>query len=128
MIVAALFWLLAIPLFAKLWSPPDTEHFSWDERVIGSILIFIPVFGVLFWLLYFRRPSSHRPENIVRGSGYGAVPGAAFAAEVARHNASFPGRDIWIPEFVRKIWSLLRWPVFGCLISAVVWINSILIK
>lgn len=130
MIVCAFFWLLALVLVAKLWTPSAKEIFSWDERVIGSIVVFMPILGALFWFLYFRRPSSHRPENILGGTTTGL--GHKSAGEVmriaARHNASFPGHDIWIPEGVKKCWFFLRWPFFAGLEAGVVWFNAMLLQ
>lgn len=132
MIVCALFWLIAIPFLAKLWSSPATTNFSWEERVMGSILIFMPILGVIFWFVYFGRPPSHRPQDIsVVGEFSSIVAGNSVRsdmAETARHNASFLGRDIWMPEWILKAWRFLRWPFFLGLVVGVVWFNALLIR
>lgn len=132
MIVCGLFWLLAIPLIAKLWSPPRAQVFSWNERVIGTIVLFMPILGLIFWAVYFGRPPSHRPQDIAGLGEFSSIVMGDSAgrdmAETARHNASFLGRDIWMPEWMLKAWSFLRWPFFLVRIGVVVWFNALLIR
>ncbi len=132
MIVCLLFWLIALPLIAKLWTPAYQAAFSWDERVIGSILLFLPVVGVMFWGLYYGRPSSLPPDQITPTSEYTGNSGFGRAmwtmAETARQNVSSPLGAAHVPDGVRLVWCFARWPVFAGLIAVVVWFNSVLIR
>lgn len=132
MFVCFLFWLLALPLIVKLWTPLYREAFSWDERVIGAILLFLPVVGVIFWGLYFGRPSSHHPDQITPSTEYQGITGVGRAmwtmAETARQNASSPLARVHMPGSVRLAWNILRWPLFAGLIGVVVWFNVLLVR
>jgi hypothetical protein len=131
MAVCALFWLLAIPLIVSLWRTPYVEVFSRDERLLGTILLFLPVFGVVFWGLYFQKPTSKHPRHIFPGPedwGFGGVSRAKWTmAETARQNATSLSQEAHVPKGVRRAWRFLRWPFFASLVVVVVWFNSLLI-
>lgn len=131
MVVCLIFWLVALPLGMRLWRYPYTESFSSDERLIGTILLFLPVFGVILWGLYFQRPSSKRSDEIFpssEGRGVSGISHAMWAmAETARQNASFLSLEARVPQGIRRVWRFLRWPVFLCLVVVVIWFNSLLL-
>lgn len=132
MVVCGIFWLIAIPLIVKLWSLPNTEIFSWEERLVGTILLFLPVIGVVFWGLYFQIPPSKKLHEIFPNPENRGVSGTGRAmwtmAETARQNASIPEGELQMPKNVRRVWRILRWPFLLGLVGVVVWFNALLIR
>lgn len=132
MFFCVIFWLIAIPLVVGLWRPPRCDSFSWEERLVGTILLFLPVFGVVYWGVYFQRPPSKKPNEIFPGPNEPGVTGVGRVmwteAEVARQNAAIPEGKIRVASDVRMVLRFLRWPFFLVLIGVVVWFNALLIR
>jgi len=134
MVICSIFWILACPLVYLTWHPSHGKLFSWEEKLIFTIILFLPVFGILCWVSYFHIPPSLRPDEIqgpdTTNRSY--LSGVGFAqwmmAETARQRATGNEKPLGVSDSTRKQWRVLRWPLFILLTALVVWFNMMLVR
>ena len=125
MLVCIFFWLIALPLVVLTWRSSRSKELIWEERLIGSILLFLPIIGLLVWLTFFNVPPSHKPDDLT-GPYHRGLGGSGYMHDSINLRLKGPVQHLHISDATKKQWRFIRWPIFASLIALVAWFNWIL--